>query len=216
MTDDKPGSHDQRAGVTLHVSRRGLTIFTLVVGTIAIAGVAFGVGRFTSVGQVRHVNRTAAGKRGPTATTKPGSTSASSSTTTTRPTTTTPATSTPPTTSAPAFPGVPVCQPSTTPPVIRPTVIYFACVTGNVSVTNITWQSWGAAIAVGSGTLNVNNCEPDCANGTFAKYPASIELSDPTNATGTPMFQYVSVVNHGNGPTEVGTPGLAGNEWGTA
>lgn len=49
---------------------------------------------------------------------------------------------------------------------------------GSVFVANITWTNWGLAIATGSGTLKVDNCNPNCAQGTLTGYPATITLSD--------------------------------------
>jgi serine/threonine protein kinase len=48
---------------------------------------------------------------------------------------------------------------------------------GSGYVNGITWTSWGQATANGTGTLNVNNCTPNCAAGTYTGYPATITLS---------------------------------------
>jgi hypothetical protein len=56
---------------------------------------------------------------------------------------------------------------------------------GSVFVAGITWANWGAAIATGSGTLKVDNCNPNCAQGTLTGYPATVTVSDLTPYGGT-------------------------------
>jgi hypothetical protein len=51
---------------------------------------------------------------------------------------------------------------------------------GAVYVKAIHWSNWGRATAVGTGTLERDNCQPSCAGGTYAPYPATVTLSDPT------------------------------------
>jgi hypothetical protein len=48
---------------------------------------------------------------------------------------------------------------------------------GSGYVNGISWTSWGQATATGTGTLNVNNCTPSCAAGTYTGYPATVTLS---------------------------------------
>jgi serine/threonine protein kinase len=48
---------------------------------------------------------------------------------------------------------------------------------GSGYVDGITWTSWGQATATGTGTLQVDNCTPSCATGTYTGYPATITIS---------------------------------------
>jgi hypothetical protein len=48
---------------------------------------------------------------------------------------------------------------------------------GSALVNDITWSNWGKATATGAGTLEIDNCNPDCANGAYTGYPATIRLS---------------------------------------
>lgn len=50
---------------------------------------------------------------------------------------------------------------------------------GSVSVGRIVWRGWGSGRAVGSGTAKVDTCIPNCAQGSYDYYPASIVLTDP-------------------------------------
>jgi hypothetical protein len=56
---------------------------------------------------------------------------------------------------------------------------------GSVFVADISWTNWGLAIATGSGTLKVDNCNPNCAQGTLTGYRATITVSDLTPYGGT-------------------------------
>jgi hypothetical protein len=55
---------------------------------------------------------------------------------------------------------------------------------GSGFVAGLTWTGWGSATAQGSGTLNINNCNPNCAQGSPTGYPATVTLSDLTPYSG--------------------------------
>lgn len=118
------------------------------------------------------------------------------------------ASSTPTTTSD--LPGVLQCAPSTAPPVVRPTLIYFGCASGDISMTNITWQSWNSSSAIGTGTLNVNTGAGQ--EQTFAS--ATVDVSDPGMTDGQLVFQQAEAGPTGlsSGPAETGTQ--PGEDWG--
>jgi hypothetical protein len=65
-------------------------------------------------------------------------------------------------------------------PTQKPEAITFTCADGNMYVDEITWSQWSADGARGTGTYNVNDCEPDCADGTMLRGPVTITLSNPT------------------------------------
>jgi hypothetical protein len=44
----------------------------------------------------------------------------------------------------------------------------------------LTWSGWSTATAQGTGLLEVDNCNPNCAQGTFTGYQATVTLSDLT------------------------------------
>jgi hypothetical protein len=60
----------------------------------------------------------------------------------------------------------------------RPTAL-FPSGDGSLYFNGITWRGWGTGTATGTGTAHANNCQPDCAQGTFSAYPATITLTDP-------------------------------------
>ena len=45
---------------------------------------------------------------------------------------------------------------------------------GSGYMKDITWPRWGNTTATGTGTLEIDNCVPDCATGTFTGYPATV------------------------------------------
>jgi hypothetical protein len=50
---------------------------------------------------------------------------------------------------------------------------------GTLDAKNLTWSGWGTATATGHGIAEANNCQPDCAEGTFSAHPVTIVLSGP-------------------------------------
>jgi hypothetical protein len=51
---------------------------------------------------------------------------------------------------------------------------------GSIFVNDLSWTGWGSAGATGHGTLKIDNCEPNCAQGSFKNYAATIVLNDLT------------------------------------
>jgi hypothetical protein len=93
----------------------------------------------------------------------------------------------------------------------KPTTIDFGCADANPSMTGIVWSSWGPSGGVGSGSLHVNNCNPNCAGGATTSAPATVTVSNPTPGV-APVSQDVKAVpSSGGGQTVTGsTPG----QWG--
>jgi hypothetical protein len=50
---------------------------------------------------------------------------------------------------------------------------------GSLYAQHIAWIGWGTASATGHGTAEVNNCQPDCAAGTYSAHPVTITLTKP-------------------------------------
>jgi len=90
--------------------------------------------------------------------------------------------------------------------VVTPSSYDLACADGGISLQGLTWSSWGAATAYGSGELSVNGCTPDCADGTFKSYPATALVTGLVPyGTG---YRYTSLsVN------SAGTAGFASDTW---
>jgi len=57
---------------------------------------------------------------------------------------------------------------------------------GSGYVDGLTWTGWGTPRATATGTLKVDNCNPNCAQGTYTGYPATVTLAGlkPSQAGG--------------------------------
>ncbi|HEV2242318.1 MAG TPA: protein kinase [Streptosporangiaceae bacterium] len=51
---------------------------------------------------------------------------------------------------------------------------------GSGFLKNLTWSGWGQPTAQGTGVLEVDNCTPSCAQGTYTGYPATVTLTGLT------------------------------------
>jgi hypothetical protein len=91
------------------------------------------------------------------------------------------------TTAPPAsIPQLLACQSTSEVPAVMPTKVELACATDNAYLDNVTWSSWTSQSATGSGDLHLNDCTPDCADGTFQTFPgATVVLSNPATVTYT-------------------------------
>jgi hypothetical protein len=47
--------------------------------------------------------------------------------------------------------------------------------------------------AVATASHNINNCEPDCADGTFSRFPVRVALSDPAALDGVRAFTVITM-----------------------
>ena len=59
----------------------------------------------------------------------------------------------------------------------RPEAITLTCGDGGMYVDQIDWSRWGTSGAWGTGVYNVNNCDPNCAEGSFLRERVKIHLS---------------------------------------
>jgi hypothetical protein len=122
----------------------------------------------------------------PVATTPVATSPAATAPPTTAPAATTPASSNPATTapapasSAPApaaaLPGV--VADCTTTATIKPSAIVLACADDGAGVQGMTWTSWTATSATGTGTFYEKLCQPSCAAGKVGTYPVKATLSN--------------------------------------
>jgi hypothetical protein len=53
---------------------------------------------------------------------------------------------------------------------------------GTASLWTMTWLTWNASEAVGTGTEKLDDCLPNCAAGTLHAVPVRVVLSDPVTA----------------------------------
>jgi hypothetical protein len=60
-------------------------------------------------------------------------------------------------------------------------------------VNDLSWSTWRATYAAGTGEYVVNSCEPDCAAGNTTDYPANIVLSNPGSTTWGTLFTQAKI-----------------------
>lgn len=72
----------------------------------------------------------------------------------------------------------------------RPASFVLACADGNSALQHLSWQTWQQSSAYGGGTWLINDCVPNCAQGTFHKYPALVVLWRPEPLPGQPGMHY--------------------------
>lgn len=100
------------------------------------------------------------------------------------------------------LPGV-VADCTTAPPhglTARPTEIVISCADAGLGVGHLTWSSWTASSATGQGSLWLNLCKPDCADGTFAHYPVKTALSHVKDSSDGPWFGVLTITFEGTRP----------------
>lgn len=59
----------------------------------------------------------------------------------------------------------------------KPDATTTTCADWGIQIMNISWHSWDGYGARGSALWSVNQCEPDCANGTRIGTPVEVRLS---------------------------------------
>ena len=64
---------------------------------------------------------------------------------------------------------------------------------GSGFVTALVWSDWGSPRATATGTLKVDDCNPDCASGTYTSYPATVTLAG-LKPYGTGLEAYSTIV----------------------
>jgi hypothetical protein len=65
---------------------------------------------------------------------------------------------------------------------------------------HISWSSWTATGASGSGAQWLNNCKPSCAGGKFSSYPVKLQASRPEVIAGHDVFTRLKVTYTGKRP----------------
>jgi hypothetical protein len=73
-------------------------------------------------------------------------------------------------------------------------------------LTGLTWSSWGAETASGSGTLEHRVCDPDCATGYSVPLSASVSLSDVVDCGGRRQYRSLTITASGEVPPDFPNP----------
>ena len=86
---------------------------------------------------------------------------------------------------------------------VRPGSFTLACADGNSYLAHLSWSSWTASSASGTGTQMINDCVPYCAKGKFRSYPADVVFwrSEPVpDHPGQRYFSRVTLLYPGARP----------------
>lgn len=59
----------------------------------------------------------------------------------------------------------------------KPASVVFACADGNLYASKLKYSSYGAREARATGTIHLNTCTPNCAQGKFQTKPGSVRFA---------------------------------------
>jgi hypothetical protein len=59
---------------------------------------------------------------------------------------------------------------------VRPRTFIVTCADAGIQFDKLSWTSWTPGLASAAGTLEENDCTPNCADGHFHAYPALVIL----------------------------------------
>lgn len=87
----------------------------------------------------------------------------------------------------------------------RPKSVTLTCGDGNTVLKGLTWSSFGGATAQAKGTFTINLCEPNCAEGKDASYPATAKASGQRSCKqGLRVYSKLTLQFTGRAPKSAG------------
>jgi hypothetical protein len=66
----------------------------------------------------------------------------------------------------------------------RPRLVTLTCGDGNTVLSGLSWSSFGGRSAHARGTLEMNTCRPNCAQGKVVRYPVAVSAIEPRTCRG--------------------------------
>jgi hypothetical protein len=79
---------------------------------------------------------------------------------------------------------------------VRPHRVFIACGDGALFLQVRRYRTWGAKEAIGRGAVLADDCDPNCADGTFHRTPARIRFFRPVSTPAGPVFSRAAVRWH--------------------
>ncbi|HEY5195016.1 MAG TPA: hypothetical protein VIJ39_14260 [Solirubrobacteraceae bacterium] len=84
----------------------------------------------------------------------------------------------------------------------RPKTLTLTCGDGNTVLSKLHWSSFGGKSAGASGTLEMNTCSPNCAEGKVVRYPVTVSAGDTrTCKAGLRVYNKLSLRFPGRAPS---------------
>src|SRR3954469_211408 len=68
-------------------------------------------------------------------------------------------------------------------PKFKPANVILACGDASFGATGMSWSKWTRKTAVGTGTGQITDCNPDCAHGKVKTAPIELRLSKPVKCS---------------------------------
>jgi hypothetical protein len=95
-------------------------------------------------------------------------------------------------------------------PQFEPQQVVIACADRGFIVTGITWSAWTKKAATGTGTGQINDCNPSCISGKVKKGPIQLRASKPqTCSNGKRIFSKLVYTWTSHAPVGPDTGSLA-------
>ena len=82
----------------------------------------------------------------------------------------------------------------------EPASIVLACADNGIGFQDLSWTSWTSTSAKGVGQLWEKDCVPNCRQGTFLHYGASVTLTTVVASINGPVFSVITAGYPGGGP----------------
>jgi hypothetical protein len=82
----------------------------------------------------------------------------------------------------------------------RPSYIIFTCADAGLGVQHMAWSAWTSTTATGQGSLWLNLCKPNCAEGKYGHYPVRVTLTDVKSSRQGPWFSDLTIAYEGARP----------------
>jgi hypothetical protein len=80
----------------------------------------------------------------------------------------------------------------------KPKTVVLTCGDANTALKNVSWSSFGASTAKGTGTFVTNTCEPNCAAGKNVSYPVSVVATGSKKCKGGAVYSKLSLTFTGS------------------
>ena len=82
----------------------------------------------------------------------------------------------------------------------KPKTLTLTCGDGNTYLKGLSWSSFGGSTAKAKGTFVIDLCEPNCAEGKNASYPASVTATSSKKCKGGSVYKKLTLTFTGHKP----------------